>query len=41
MALQVRPPLRLYACGMVESTDIPATNGVIHVIDAVMLPKGL
>ena len=25
----------------VISTDIPASNGVIHVIDAVILPKGL
>jgi uncharacterized surface protein with fasciclin (FAS1) repeats len=25
----------------VTTADIPATNGVIHVIDAVMLPKGL
>jgi len=25
----------------VTKTDIAASNGVIHVIDAVMLPKGL
>jgi uncharacterized surface protein with fasciclin (FAS1) repeats len=25
----------------VVKTDIPASNGVIHVIDTVILPKGL